>query len=186
VQGNGHRPPGPASGHGQPKRKALVRLYVFAGGIIALVALAAGVYAVFGGLGLGGAWVAVGSASEIRSEGVAFDAHLNVFVVFDGPEPVGLWGREPQLGGQVFYCGSSGWFQSDASLFDHHGFYRSGRAPRGLDRVPVKVDHGLVMVDPSRRALGPDRGLTDRGSPAGEPCGPAARGDPKTGRMTGG
>src|SRR5207245_294723 len=94
VQGNGHRPPGPASGHGQPKRRALVRLYVFAGGIIALVALAAGVYAVFGGLGLGGAWVAVGPASQIRSQGLAFDAHLDVFVVFDAAEPVGLWGRE--------------------------------------------------------------------------------------------
>ena len=38
----------------------------------------------------------------------------------------------------------------------------------------------------ARRAVGPDRGLTDRGSPRGEHCSPAARGDPKTGRVAGG
>ena len=187
MEGNGHRGAGPASGHGQPRRKALVRLYVFAGAIIGLVALAAAAYAVFGGLGFGGGWVAVGPISEVRSRGVAFAQRFDVFVVADDPEPIGLYGREPQLGTQVFYCDSSGWFQTDSgSVFDHHGFYRSGSAPRGLDRVPVKVDHGMLMVDPSRRAVGPDRGLTDRGSPRGEHCSPAARGDPKTGRVAGG
>jgi hypothetical protein len=162
----------------------LARLYFFTGAIIVLVVLASFYYAVFGGFHFGGGWVTVGSLAEVRSQGVAFDRSVNVFVVADSEPLIAVIGEDPHLGERVYYCPSSGWFQTPngGSKFDHRGFYRLGPAPRGLDRAALRIEHGLVSVNRSQRAAGPARGLTDGGQPAGPGCADIP-GDPKSGRI---
>src|SRR5207237_9505634 len=130
---------------------------------IVVVVRAALYYAVFGGSHYGGGWVTVGSLADVKRQGVAFDRRVNVFVVADSETLVGLLGEVPERGGRVYYCPADGWFQAptDGSTFDHGGFYRLGPAMRGLDRVGVRIEHGLVSVNRSQRATGPARGLTD-------------------------
>jgi hypothetical protein len=171
VNGNGHRSHGPV-GQSHARRRALTRLYLFGGAIVVVVLLAAFYYAVFGGVHLGGGWVTVGPLSDMKHQGVAFDRTVNVFVVADTETLIAFVAESPHLGERVYYCPSSGWFQSpgDGSRFDHSGFYRLGPAPRGLDRVGVRIEHGLVSVNRSQRAPGPARGLIDGGQPVGPSC----------------
>ena len=184
MNGNGHRPQETIwQPHGKG-RTALKRLYLFAGTIVVMVGLAAFYYAVFGGIHLGGGWVAVGSLSDVKRQGVAFDRSVNVFVIADTDTLIAFVAESPHLGERVYYCPSSGWFQSpgDGSKFDHSGFYRLGPAPRGLDRVAVRIEHGLVSVNRAQRATGPAKGLTDQGQPTGASC-LDVPGDPNTGRI---
>jgi len=169
---------------GRTRRRALTRLYFLAGSIIVMIVLAAFYYAVFGGFHFGGGWVAVGSETDVRRQGVAFDRTVNVFIVADSEPLIAVVGEDPHQGQRVYYCPSSGWFQTphEGSKFDHRGFYREGPAPRGLDRVAVRIEHGLVSVNRSQRATGPARGLTDGGEPAGPGCADIP-GDPNSGRI---
>ena len=45
-----------------------------------------------------------------------------------------------------------------ASKYRLHGEYFSGPAPRGLDRFPVEVVDGQVIVDTGKVQVGPPRG----------------------------
>jgi len=187
VNGNGHRPDERVwQPHGGRARKGLVRLYFFAGAIVVMVGLAAFYYAVFGGVHLGGGWVTVGSLSDVRHQGVAFDQRVDVFVVADSENLTAFLAVTPHRGERVYYCESSGWFETadGISKFDHHGFYREGPVLRGLDRVAVRQEHGFVSVDPSQRATGAPPTVVDGGQPLVQYCsGPNPNSvDPKTGR----
>jgi hypothetical protein len=185
VEGNGHRPARVPQPHGSQARRRIARLYLFAGAIIGVIALAAATYAVFGGLHFGGGWVTVGSVSDVRRAGVFYDRSINAFVIDDDSgELIAVIGESPHAGEKVYYCPSSGWFQSptDGSTFDHRGYYRLGPAPRGLDRAQVREEHGFISVDVSQRAPGPARGLTDERRAAGPRCSDVP-GDPETGRI---
>ena len=185
MNGNGHGPPQTvAQQHGMRARRRLARLYLFAGSIIGVIAVAATFYAVFGGVHFGGGWVTVGSLAEVNRQGVFYDRSVNAFVIADSGEMVALLAQNPHAGERVYYCPSSGWFQSpsEGSTFDHRGYYRLGSAPRGLDRVQVRTEHGFVRVDVSQRARGPARGLTDERPAAGPRCADVP-GDPATGRI---
>jgi hypothetical protein len=185
VHGNGHGPAQTvAQQHGMRARRRLAKLYLFAGAIIAVIAVAAGFYAVFGGFHFGGGWVTVGSLADVQRKGVFYDRTVNAFVIADSGEMIAVLAENPHGGERVYYCPSSGWFQSPAegSTFDHRGYYRLGPAPRGLDRVKVRTEHGFVSVDTSQRAPGPARGLTDERPAAGPRCADVP-GDPVTGRI---
>lgn len=183
MHGNGH---GPAVARpiGIKARRQLARLYLFAGAIISVIVLAAATYAVFGGIHFGGGWVTVGSLADVGRQGVFFDRTVNAFVISDSGEMIAVLAENPHARERVFYCPSSGWFQSpsEGSTFDHRGYYRLGPATRGLDRVAVRVEHGLVSVNTSERAVGPARGLTDERPAAGARCADIP-GDPATGRI---
>ena len=66
----------------------------------------------------------------------------------------------PHLGCQVPFCKSSGRFECPChgSIFDLGGEYIAGPAPRGLDRYPVEVRQGEVVIDTRELAAGPSRG----------------------------
>ena len=172
--------------HGRPRRRALKSLYLLAGSVVVVIGLAAFYYAVFGGVHLGGGWVTVGSLSDVKHHGIAFDRRVDVFIVADSDALIAFRAVSPHLGERVYYCETSGWFESadGVSKFDRHGFYREGPALRGLDRVAVRQEHGFVSVDPSQRAPGPPPTVTDGGQPLGQYCsGPNPSSvDPKTGR----
>jgi len=184
VDGNGHGPLETIWQVGGRARRRLKRLYLFSGAIIAVIVLAATAYAVFGGIHFGGGWVTVGSLADVKGQGVFYDRSVNVFVVSDSGEMIAVLGENPHQHERVYYCPSSGWFQSpsEGSTFDHRGYYRLGPAPHGLDRVQVRVEHGQVSVNVSERAVGPARGLTDGTGPEGNRCADIP-GDPATGRI---
>jgi len=185
VHGNGHRPAQTvAQPHGMRAQRRLARLYLFAGAIIAVVAVAAAFYAVFGGFHFGGGWVTVGPLADVQRGGVFYDRTVNAFVIADSGEMIAVLAENPHGGERIYYCPSSGWFQSPAegSTFDHRGYYRLGPAPRGLDRVQVRTEHGFVLVYVSARAPGPARGLTDQRPARGPRCADVP-GDPVTGRI---
>jgi hypothetical protein len=173
VNGNGHRPQETVwQPHGGRARKGLIRLYFFAGAIIGVIVLGAIFYAVFGHSGVGGSWVTVATLSDARHNDVSFDARIHVFVVASGSGLVAFSDADPVSADSVYYCPSSGWFEtpSGRSKFDHHGFYREGPAQGGLARVAVREEHGFVTVNPTQRLPGAPRSVSDGGDPAGRYC----------------
>lgn len=77
------------------------------------------------------------------------------------------------LGCSVPFCASSKWFECPChgSKYSINGEYRSGPAPRGLDRFRVDIVGGQVIVDTSTIITGPPRGTTtSQPQPEGELC----------------
>jgi nitrite reductase/ring-hydroxylating ferredoxin subunit len=141
--------------------------------VIALVLLGALLYAVVGPFGIGkGSWITVGSLTEIKAKGVVDERRAQAFIVADRGELFGLSAIDPHLREADYYCPSSGWFEDPArgSVYDHHGYYRGGPSPHGLDHVPVRMEHGFVSVNPSQRTPGFPRGTEDGAEVTGERC----------------
>lgn len=84
-----------------------------------------------------------------------------------------LYRKCVHLGCSVPKCDSSKLFECPChgSKYRMHGEYYAGPAPRGLDRFPIEVVDGKVMVDTGQLQEGPPRGANtwDRFS---EPQGP--------------
>jgi len=87
--------------------------------------------------------------------------------VYDGAELTGMEAGFvaldqacTHLGCRVPFCRSSQWFECPChgSRFNAVGEVRRGPAPRGLDRYPVRVEDGQLVVDTRRKILGPAPG----------------------------
>ncbi len=76
------------------------------------------------------------------------------------------------LGCHVPFCESSGRFECPChgSVFDIGGEWITGPAPRGMDRYPLAVTAGAVVVDTGTLESGPDHGAKKYYSP---PKGPS-------------
>jgi cytochrome b6-f complex iron-sulfur subunit len=77
------------------------------------------------------------------------------------------------LGCRVPWCSSAQWFECPChgSRFNQVGELQRGPAPRGLDRYPVRVVDGQVVVDLTTVILGPAPGVdTVDQPPAGPHC----------------
>ena len=77
----------------------------------------------------------------------------------------------PHLGCHVPYCESSGRFECPChgSVFDLGGEWITGPSPRGMDRYPVAVKGGVVLVDTGTLEPGPDHGAHEYFTPAKGP-----------------
>ncbi len=77
------------------------------------------------------------------------------------------------LGCSVPFCNTSEWFECPChgSKYSINGEYRSGPAPRSLDRFRVDIVGGKVVVDTSNIITGPPRGtVTSQPQPEGVHC----------------
>jgi cytochrome b6-f complex iron-sulfur subunit len=84
-----------------------------------------------------------------------------------------LYQKCPHLGCRVPFCDSSERFECPChgSVYNIIGEYLAGPAPRGMDRFPIHIREGRVLVDTSTVVPGPDRGvLTGPSTPAGASC----------------
>jgi len=84
-----------------------------------------------------------------------------------------LYQRCVHLGCRVPFCGQSRWFECPChgSKYNQAGEYQLGPAPRGMDRFPLTVADGRVMVDTADLQLGPPRGTdTIKQPPQGAFC----------------
>ena len=70
-----------------------------------------------------------------------------------------LYQKCVHLGCRVPFCESSHWFECPChgSRYNNWGEYQFGPAPRGLDRFPVTVEEGQVVVDTGNVQTGPSR-----------------------------
>jgi len=87
---------------------------------------------------------------------------------------VALYQRCVHLGCRVPWCASSQWFECPChgSKYNRVGEKQGGPAPRGLDRYPLEVSGGNIIVDTTNDAIiGPPIGTNTTGqSPEGAPC----------------
>ena len=106
-------------------------------------------------------WQEAVPVDEVRSEGVVYLPGPNVFLVDDEGEVVALGGwspHTPDRAEKVLFCRSSEQFVgAHGERFDIRGSYFAGPAPRGLAPVSLKVEGGMVYVDPGRVGTGADR-----------------------------
>ena len=73
---------------------------------------------------------------------------------------VALYQRCVHLGCRVPFCKSSQWFECPChgSKYNQAGEYELGPAPNGLQRFPVKIENGSLLVDTGTLNPGPPRG----------------------------
>ncbi|MCA1726851.1 MAG: Rieske 2Fe-2S domain-containing protein, partial [Actinobacteria bacterium] len=84
-----------------------------------------------------------------------------------------LYQRCVHLGCRVPFCEQSQWFECPChgSKYNRAGEYRSGPAPRGLDRFPITVEGDQVIVNTGDLKPGPARGVeTMKQNPEGPFC----------------
>lgn len=94
-----------------------------------------------------------------------------------------LYQKCPHLGCRVPFCDRSMQFECPChgSIYTMKGEYVAGPAPRGLDRFPIAIREGKVVVDTGTIIEGPARGvLTMSPEPQGSRC-LAGEGSPDTG-----
>jgi cytochrome b6-f complex iron-sulfur subunit len=97
-----------------------------------------------------------------------------------------LYQKCPHLGCRVPFCTSAAQFQCPChgSVYNIIGEYLQGPAPRGMDRFPITIQDGRVMVDTSSVAEGPARGVVTGPSAAAGPSCVSGSGE-AAGRSTG-
>jgi cytochrome b6-f complex iron-sulfur subunit len=86
---------------------------------------------------------------------------------------VALYQKCVHLGCRVPWCGSSQWFECPChgSKYNRVGEKQGGPAPRGLDRFPLDVTGGNIIVHTDNLQIGPPIGTNTTGqSPEGAPC----------------
>jgi cytochrome b6-f complex iron-sulfur subunit len=96
-------------------------------------------------------------------------------IIFAGMEQgyVALYQKCVHLGCRVPWCESSQWFECPChgSKYNRVGEKQGGPAPRGLDRFPLQVSGGNIIVDTGNLQIGPPIGTNTTGqSPEGAPC----------------
>ena len=88
---------------------------------------------------------------------------------------VALYQKCPHLGCRVPWCQTSQWFECPChgSKYNRVGEKRGGPAPRGMDRFPLEVSGGQIVVDtdPTQLVQGPPIGTDTTGQgQEGAPC----------------
>ena len=86
-----------------------------------------------------------------------------------------LYQKCVHLGCRVPFCVQSQWFECPChgSKYNRAGEYQDGPAPRGMDRFPITVENGTVVVDTATagQETGPPRGTnTLQQAPEGPFC----------------
>jgi len=90
-----------------------------------------------------------------------------------GGRLMALYQKCAHLGCRVPFCQQSQWFECPChgSKYNYAGEYELGPAPTGLQRFPVKVAGGQIMVDTGNPTAGPPRGTdTIHQAPEGPFC----------------
>jgi nitrite reductase/ring-hydroxylating ferredoxin subunit len=118
-----------------------------------------------------GGWQAVMSVDALEAADVAYIRNAGVFLVRTDGGPVALSAASPHPDHRLLFCRSSGTFQGEhGEVFDRAGFYLAGPAPRGMDRVAVRVQGGVIQIDADDVRRGPPPGAGSPADPVGRLC----------------
>ncbi len=106
-----------------------------------------------------------GKVKTIAADAVPSGSVINVpaaraYLTTINGELVALSEKCTHLGCRVPWCESSGQFECPChgSNFNRAGDYRTGPAPRGMDRYEIEVIDGIVHVDTGSVVAGPSPG----------------------------
>jgi hypothetical protein len=118
-----------------------------------------------------GGWQTVLTVDALERAGVAYIQNAGVFVVATDGGPVALSAASPHPDHRLLFCPSSETFQGiHGEVFDRRGFYVGGPSPRGMDRVAVRTQEGVVQIDADDVQPGPPRGSGPPEDPSGPLC----------------
>jgi nitrite reductase/ring-hydroxylating ferredoxin subunit len=118
-----------------------------------------------------GEWQAVMSLDALEDADVAYIRNAGVFLVRTDGGPVALSAASPHPDHRLLFCRSSDTFQGEhGEVFDRAGFYLDGPAPRGMDRVAVRVQGGVIQIDADDVRRGPPPGAGPPADPVGRFC----------------
>jgi cytochrome b6-f complex iron-sulfur subunit len=155
------------------RRRFLTRLWSAGGALVA----AAGAWTTadllkpLPAVGFGGKVRAV-SADAVTAGTVVEVPAARAYLTTDAAgEVIALSEKCTHLGCRVPFCSSSGQFECPChgSVFNRVGEYRAGPAPHGMDRYPVIIEEGMVVIDTSGTTKGPSPGSESIDEP---PSGP--------------
>jgi cytochrome b6-f complex iron-sulfur subunit len=101
-------------------------------------------------------------AKDVYSESIVAGMALGLVALFQ---------KCPHLGCRVPWCQTSQWFECPChgSKYNRVGEKKGGPAPRGMDRFPLDVVDGNVVVNTGIVALGPPIGTNTTGQEAEGP-----------------
>jgi hypothetical protein len=159
ASGNGHRDlPLPPRGTG--RRRSLIILGLLVVGLPLAFFLRSAVDE---------GWRVVTTVAALEDRDVIYVANAHVFLVAADPS-IALREASPHLGEPLSYCADGQNFVSLAygSLFDREGRYIDGPAPRGMDRVGIRTQDGVVQINLQEKIPGPPR--EQRGTVMGPLC----------------
>jgi nitrite reductase/ring-hydroxylating ferredoxin subunit len=118
-----------------------------------------------------GGWQAVMSVDALEAADVAYIRNAGVFLVRTDGGPIALSAASPHLDHRLLYCRSNSMFQGEhGEVFDRAGFYVDGPAHRGMDRVAVRVQEGVIQIDADDVRRGPPPGAGPAAEPVGRFC----------------
>jgi hypothetical protein len=118
-----------------------------------------------------GGWQAVMSVNTLEEADVAYIRNAGVFLVRTDGGPLALSAASPHPDHRLLFCRSSYTFQGiHGEVFDRRGFYVGGPSPRGMDRVAIRIQEGVVQIDADDVRPGPPRGAGPPEEPSGPLC----------------
>jgi nitrite reductase/ring-hydroxylating ferredoxin subunit len=136
--------------------------------VLFVVVIATGVYRAWNSEG---PWRTVSTLESLQPESVTYMEDEKTFVVVEGDRVVALSAVDPHLGHLDRFCPDSKLFEGQhGEKFDRWGAYFSGPAPGGMDRVSVRVEDGVVEIDPTDVREGFGRGDVRVLEPEGRYC----------------
>lgn len=151
--GDGHRPPELTGAGGTSAPPSRRRTFVVSAGLVVAIVLA-----LLAGYLRDRGWTHVASRNVLRERAVLYVPDLDLFLVENGSNPLGLSARSPNRGLRLLFCSSSGYFQDGSGgRFDRFGVHVRGPASRGMDRVEARLNGDLVDVMPNVLTKGPAR-----------------------------
>jgi cytochrome b6-f complex iron-sulfur subunit len=124
-----------------------------------------------------GATINLGNPDNYKPETATYIVAGRLFVANTGTRLFAISQKCPHLGCRVPFCDSSGRFECPChgSKYDIGGEWIEGPAPRGMDRYPLTLTAGSLVVDTSKLLIGPERGAKRYLTPAkGPSCAPKA------------
>lgn len=109
---------------------------------------------------------------ELKEREVVEVPEHDIFVVWNGGEPLVLSADAQHVGDEVVWCESSQMFESPAhgEKFDSRGFYYGGPAQRGLARYRYAIIDDVIYVDADSPTEGPERSEGPPHDPQGRFC----------------
>jgi cytochrome b6-f complex iron-sulfur subunit len=111
--------------------------------------------------------------SEVPEQGVLAVNEARTYLTQSDGEVIALYWKCPHLSCRAAWCESSGQYECPChgSVFNRVGEYRSGPAPRNMDRFPVELVDGFIVIDTGTVLTGgpPARETIDE-PPLGSSC----------------
>lgn len=117
-------------------------------------------------------WERVARLTDVTAHKPLYYEELELYLARSPDGLLALSARGPYEMEKVEFCLTSRLFHAprSGSRFDRYGIYYGGPAPRSMTRFSVRVEEGIVYVQPQDPIEGPARGEVEALEPEGPLC----------------